>query len=155
MQATKSRSSQLRANGRPIAKEHRSGSLGLGTNEPLRLVHLVRQGLPFRRLAAFQKASELSWEKIGRVVQIAPRTLTRRQQQGRLRPDESDRVVRVSAIFDRAVDLFEGDPAAARRWLQTPQPALGGEAPLELSSTEIGARQVEDLIARLEHGVFP
>jgi uncharacterized protein (DUF2384 family) len=39
-------------------------------------------------------------------------------------------------------------------WLRSPNRALGGESPLALSKTEVGAREVENLIGRLEHGVF-
>jgi putative toxin-antitoxin system antitoxin component (TIGR02293 family) len=39
-------------------------------------------------------------------------------------------------------------------WLKSPQKALGGKTPLEYSDTEPGAREVEDLLGRLEHGVF-
>jgi putative toxin-antitoxin system antitoxin component (TIGR02293 family) len=115
---------------------------------------LVRAGFPYRKLAEFQEATELPWTEISRFVAIPPRTLTRRQNEGKLQPDESDRVWRASTIFDKAVDLFEGDMPAARKWLQTPQAALGGETPLDFASTEVGAREVENLIGRLEHGVF-
>lgn len=40
------------------------------------------------------------------------------------------------------------------QWLQTPQPGLADQQPLAFARTEIGARAVEDLIGRLEHGVF-
>jgi putative toxin-antitoxin system antitoxin component (TIGR02293 family) len=137
------------------APKGRAGAdaLGLAAGDVLRLVGQVRAGFPFSRLARFQKASGLPWEKIARFASIPQRTLTRRQNEGRLNPEESDRVWRASAVFGKAVDLFEGDVAAARRWLQTPQPALGGQVPLEIASTEVGAREVENLIGRLEHGV--
>jgi putative toxin-antitoxin system antitoxin component (TIGR02293 family) len=51
--------------------------------------------------------------------------------------------------------LFEGDRDAAADWLTRPQPALGGAVPLELAKTGLGTREVEALIGRLEHGVFP
>jgi len=57
-------------------------------------------------------------------------------------------------IFEKAVDLFEGDAKAAIAWLQRRQRALGNKPPFELARTELGAREVEDLIGRLEHGVF-
>ena len=63
-------------------------------------------------------------------------------------------MLRASTIFDMAVEMFEGDMRAARKWLETPQPGLGGETPLDFASTEVGAREVENLIGRLEHGVF-
>ena len=59
----------------------------------------------------------------------------------------------VASLFEQAVDLFEGDAAAARRWLAAPNRALGGESPLSFAETEPGVREVERLIGRLEHGV--
>ena len=57
-------------------------------------------------------------------------------------------------VFDRALELFEGDSRAAERWLSSPKAALGGAVPSELAKTEAGAREVEALIGRIEHGVF-
>lgn len=114
---------------------------------------MVERGFRFSRLEAFQRATGLPLEQLGRLAGIAPRTLTRRQAAGRLRPDESDRVLRLSSLFDLAVELFEGDTEEAMRWLGTPQRGLAGRIPLEFASTEIGAREVENLILRLEHGV--
>ena len=61
---------------------------------------------------------------------------------------------RVERVFAAALALFEGDEAAARRWMGRPQPAFGGVMPSEYAKTEAGAREVEDLIGRLENGVF-
>jgi putative toxin-antitoxin system antitoxin component (TIGR02293 family) len=129
-------------------------TLGITTDDAVKLVRIVRHGFSFKSLAKLQKATDLPWTEISRFAAIPKRTLTRRQSQGRLHPDESDRVLRASTIFDMAVELFEGNTAQARKWLQTPQPGLGGETPLDFASTEVGAREVENLIGRLEHGVF-
>jgi len=128
--------------------------LGLPADDTLQIVRQVRAGFSFSRLARFQKTTELPWETIARFVAIPQRTITRRQGQGRLQPDESDRLWRASTIFDMTVDLFGGDVAAARQWLLAPQKGLDGAIPLEFASTEVGAREVENLIGRLEHGVF-
>jgi putative toxin-antitoxin system antitoxin component (TIGR02293 family) len=128
--------------------------LGIATDDPVNTVRLVRAGFSFKILATFQKTTKLPWAEVSRFVAIPQRTLTRRQSQGKLQPDESDRVLRASKIFDMAEELFEGDTEAARKWLETPQPGLGGETPLDFASTEVGAREVENLIGRLEHGVF-
>jgi putative toxin-antitoxin system antitoxin component (TIGR02293 family) len=128
--------------------------LGISTDDAVQTVRLVRAGFSYSVLDKFQKATELSWADISRFMAIPQRTLTRRQSQGKLQPDESDRVLRASTIFDMAVEMFEGDTAAARQWLQTPQPGLGRETPLDFASTEVGAREVENLMGRLEHGVF-
>ncbi|MBI4579681.1 MAG: DUF2384 domain-containing protein [Planctomycetes bacterium] len=139
---------------RSAGRGRRGRSLGLDDRDTLRLVRRVRAGFPFSHLTRFQKTTGLSWDKIAHFVQIPRRTLVRRECEGRLRPDESDRVLRASTVFDKAVDLFEGNPDAARKWLQTPQPGLGGEIPLDFATTEVGAREVEQLIDRIEDGVF-
>lgn len=53
-----------------------------------------------------------------------------------------------------SIRLFSGDEERAVRWLTTPQRFFGGVSPLEISKTDAGFRDVENLIGRLEHGVF-
>jgi len=131
-----------------------AAALGIQVDDARAAVRLVRAGLPFSRLKRFEKVSGLTREKIAHFAAIRKRTLLRRQHTGRLQPDESDRLLRAARIFELAVELFEGDKAAARQWLQSPQLGLGGEVPLEFASTEVGAREVENLIIRLEHGII-
>jgi putative toxin-antitoxin system antitoxin component (TIGR02293 family) len=53
----------------------------------------------------------------------------------------------------RAVDVL-GSQEVARRWLTHPQFGLGGAAPLDYAETEAGAREVENLLGRIEYGVY-
>ena len=87
------------------------------------------------------------------LVQINPRTLSRRRREGRLHADESDRVLRLSRVYGRTLDLFGGDLDKARHWLSTPKVALGDESPLDYSRVDVGAQEVVDLIERIEHGI--
>ncbi len=128
--------------------------LGLKPAHPLELIRLVNRGLPFSAFERLQEALGLPAQEIADIVGIPARTLHRRKEQRRLQPDESDRLVRLARIYGMALDLFEGDQPEARHWLSSPQPGLGGASALALASTEVGAREVESLIARLEHGVF-
>ncbi len=129
--------------------------LGLNTNDSLQIVQLVRSGFTVVQLKKFQKTTDFSWDKVSTITDIPRRTLDRRQSQAKLPSHESDRLWRAARIFDLALDLFEGNIQEANRWLWTPQRALGKAIPAELASTDIGARQVENLIIQLEHGVFP
>ena len=43
---------------------------------------------------------------------------------------------------------------SAKKWLKEEAYGLGDVSPLEYAVTEIGAREVEDLLGRVEHGVF-
>lgn len=128
--------------------------IGLKARSVSQLMDSIEQGLRYQSLPKLQKSMGLSTSAMARAVGISERTLARRRSEGRLKPEESERLVRLSRIFDKTVDLFEGDKNAAMRWLQTPARALGHTTPLEFSSMEIGAREVENLIGRLEQGVF-
>src|SRR5215216_6742624 len=100
--------------------------LGLDPMDTPRLVERVEEGLSFGELERLRQNMGLSREEMAELVQVKPRTLDRRKKEGRLRPEESDRLLRASRVFGRALELFEGDEAAARRWLTSPQRALGG-----------------------------
>ena len=128
--------------------------LGISARSTLRLIEEVRKGFPYSTLVRFHKESGLAVGTIADLIRLPPRTMMRRKAEGRLQPDESERLLRISAVFEKAVELFEGDAAAARRWLTAPSKELSDKAPLDFARTEIGAQNVEDMMGRLEHGVF-
>lgn len=128
--------------------------LGLRSASPVAVIEAIEAGFPYATLERLQSVLQLGQDDFCRLVAVPPRTLLRRKSGGRLLPDESERVLRLFRVYQLAVELFEGDQAAARRWLSAPRAALGGRSPLEMARIEVGAREVEDLIGRLEHGVF-
>ena len=128
--------------------------LGIDTADNLKLAKKVESGLPFDAFERVGRVSGLPLESLRAAVRIAPRTLTRRRQENRLSPEESDRLVSVSRLLSLTIELFEGDIRAALCWFTSKNRALGGISALEAASTEVGSREVEALIGRLEHGVF-
>ncbi len=139
--------------GGPHAPHYYVALLGLRATGTEALVARVHQGLPYTAFDRFRKNVQLSIQQLAELVQIPIRTLSRRKARKRLLPDESDRLVRASRVFAEALELFEGDLAGAKRWLATPQQALAGRTPLALAQSEVGAREVEQLIGRLTHGI--
>jgi len=128
--------------------------LGFRLSSPAEIIKRIEEGFSFQALERFQKNTQIPTDDLREVVAITQRTLHRRKQGGRLEPDESDRLLRVSRVFARALELFEGDGEAARRWFYTPARALGGERPIAFARTDLGTREVEALIDRLEQGVL-
>jgi putative toxin-antitoxin system antitoxin component (TIGR02293 family) len=128
--------------------------LGLETFDALDLLRAVKKGLSYRTFERFRQNTSLSFERVADLIDIPRRTMTRRKSEGRFLADESDRLLRASRLFGMTLELFEGDRDAATEWLTTAQPALGGSIPLDLARTEVGGREVERLVGRLEHGVF-
>lgn len=132
----------------------RGSSLGLSSTSTPQLVEQLEVGLSFDTLQTFESNSGIDVVALAALIGIPDRTLARRRTAGRLAPGESERLLRISNIFEKAVELFEGDAEAAIHWLTTPKKALHGQQPLQYSRTEPGAREVENLIGRVEHGVF-
>jgi putative toxin-antitoxin system antitoxin component (TIGR02293 family) len=116
------------------------------------LERAVGKGLPF---AALRYVLRLFPQRQKTRVQqlVVPRsTLQRREQEGRLRPAESERLERIARLATLAEQVWES-PEEAQRFLTTPHPLLDNEAPLDLAATDLGTRRVETLLWKLEHSL--
>lgn len=119
-----------------------------------RLIEMLEEGLPVSELEFLQKSLDIPMEKMLDVLGIAKSTLHRRRKgEQRLDTAQSDRVIRYARLKRRAVEVLESD-IAARQWLKSPQYGLGGAVPLHYAQTEVGAREVEDLLGRVEYSVY-
>jgi putative toxin-antitoxin system antitoxin component (TIGR02293 family) len=87
------------------------------------------------------------------VLKIPDRTLDRRFKREVLSPDESDRLARVANLLKRAQEIF-GSVEKARAWMNTPLSAFEGETPLRRADTSMGANQVDDVLGRIDYGVY-
>ena len=135
------------------AEPIRGRSLGLRLRGTPAVIDRLKSGLTIRSFERLSAAMEIPTAQLAEITGIAVRTLARRKKEGKLRLAESERVFRLATVFDKAIDVL-GDASHARRWFKTPLKALAGKSPLKYSDTEIGAREVEDLLGRLEYGVF-
>ena len=120
---------------------------------PHELIRRIQQGLRFRELETLQDSIDMPFEQLAAKLSISRSTLQRRKTNGRLSPDESDKVVRFTRLLEHATNVF-GDVDKARAWLKFPQRGLGGAVPLDYAETEIGAREVDNLLGRIDYGVY-
>jgi putative toxin-antitoxin system antitoxin component (TIGR02293 family) len=130
-----------------------TGSGSRRVDSPEDLKDWIREGFPFSSLEYVMERFALSREEISSALGLPPRTLARRKQERKLRRDESDRLFRLVRIASQAAEVLGGEGRASR-WLHTPNRALGGQPPLELLDTDLGSRQVEEVLGRIEHGVY-
>ncbi len=109
-------------------------------------------GLPAEAATRVVKEGLLTADELYGLV-IPRRTLERRHDAGQpLTVVESDRLLRAVRVVVRAVEALDS-AEKAQRWLRTPNRALRGERPISLLETDIGARMVERVLGRIEHGV--
>jgi putative toxin-antitoxin system antitoxin component (TIGR02293 family) len=120
----------------------------------VKMAALAVRGLAPEVALDLAKRLGISQERLSELAQIAKTTLHRRMKDHqRLAQDESERVIRLFSLYQKAVEVFEDEDRAAR-WFSSRPKALGGKTPLEFMETEPGARYVEKLLGRIEHGVF-
>jgi putative toxin-antitoxin system antitoxin component (TIGR02293 family) len=115
------------------------------------LAERVSEGLPKTALRnvvrhVFDSPAEAN-ELMYRIVPEA--TYKRRT---RLTPAESERTERLARVI-AAAEVVWDDRAAAKDWLLTPHPELNGKKPLDAAMSELGARQVEELLDRIYYGI--
>ena len=120
---------------------------------PTELVRRIQKGLPFSQLQALRKQLDLPLNDLASKLSISRATLHRRKGGGRLSAEESDKVVRFSRLLEHAANVF-GNVEKGRAWLKFPQYGLGGAVPLDYAKTEIGAREVDNLLGRIEYSVY-
>jgi putative toxin-antitoxin system antitoxin component (TIGR02293 family) len=117
------------------------------------LIEKIREGLPLEEFHLMREILGVTEERLGGMLGLSRATLHRRKKSGRLDRAESDRLVRYARLVSRASEAL-GGVDGARSWLLAPALAFHGECPLDYADTEMGAREVEALLGRLEHGVF-
>lgn len=128
--------------------------IGVSIDTTLDLIAAVRQGLPFAVFTVLQGILDINTATLAQLIGLPVRTLHRRKQEGRFKPEESDNLVRIARVLSHVLEFFE-DKAEALHWLKTPATALDDATPLSLLDTEVGAQEVLRLLGQLEHGVFP
>jgi putative toxin-antitoxin system antitoxin component (TIGR02293 family) len=125
--------------------------------QPIASIHeqigRIHAGLSFRAVQNLQKALNVPMDKLASVLGMSRATLHRRKIQGKIDKDESEKLVRYQRLLKEAEDVFGGGDSA-REWLTNPQAGLGNAVPLDFAKTEIGAREVENLLGRIEYGVY-
>lgn len=120
---------------------------------PSHLVQVIQAGLPVKELEDLQASLGVPMETLFPLLGISKATHHRRKASGKLDAGVSDRVVRFARLMGKAVEVMDSEENA-RLWLNSPQVGLGGAVPLAFAITEVGAREVEDLLGRIEYGVY-
>jgi putative toxin-antitoxin system antitoxin component (TIGR02293 family) len=116
-------------------------------------IERIQKGIPLSEFNALTVRLGLTKEDFSRKIGISAATLSRRKKtHAPLDPEHSDRLVRFQRLFDKAVELFDGDEDNARDWLNSPARAFNFQKPIDVADTETGAREVENVIGRLDYG---
>ena len=91
---------------------------------------------------------------ICRLAGISRSTVARKLRiEAPLSISQGTRVYGVVQALDAVLSLHEHDTTRAISWLSRPAWGLGGIAPAEVLTTQMGVQAVVDLVGRIRHGV--
>jgi putative toxin-antitoxin system antitoxin component (TIGR02293 family) len=120
----------------------------------LEVLPLVRHGLPAAMFEQVARTLGLSSTSLAAKLGIARRTMTRKRGlDAPLSSETSEKLLRVARIRNLGRVLFSTD-AAVSEWLSKTDTVLGNMAPIDLLDTDLGAREVENLLHSLAYGQF-
>lgn len=127
--------------------------LGNPVHDMMELDELVAKGIPRPAFDALIDRLAAGADEVTRVslrYRIIPRATYQRSRV--LNQQHSETVERLARIYAMARAVWLDD-RAAQRFLLSPHPELKDKTPLDAALTEIGGRQVEEIIERGMHGL--
>lgn len=135
-------------------RKRKKSSLGLVKNWDLTdRVHNVRNGISFDLFEQIKNEMETTLKDISKNLKISAKTLDRRKKEGKLNPSETEKILRLEKVFNKALDVFE-DKNDAIKWLKEKNIYLNNVSPISLCDTEPGGNEAFNLLGRIEHGVL-
>ena len=112
----------------------------------------IKSGFPAHLFQAMRQTFRLEEGGLTLLLNASISTLERRVREHQaLDTVASERLDRIASVSHQAEEVFE-DRDAAAEWMSKPNKALGGNAPVLLCETEIGAKQVRRVLHALEWG---
>jgi putative toxin-antitoxin system antitoxin component (TIGR02293 family) len=118
----------------------------------LDLAAAIHEGLAYEALAHVLASEDLGPAEAYALVGSRRTLMRKKTARSNLSPTESDRLARAVRIIARAEEAL-GERDKAHRWLRKPNRALEGRRPLDLLESDAGARMVERILGRIEHGI--
>jgi putative toxin-antitoxin system antitoxin component (TIGR02293 family) len=130
--------------------------LGRRISSKLDVHEAITNGIPGGALVHMvSHVRTLKPDDVSRAVGVSLRTVQRRTNapRSRLSQEQSGRTWKFAEILAKATDVF-GDQTEAEDWLTRPAMVLDDRRPADLLSSPVGVEMVEQLLGRLEHGVY-
>jgi putative toxin-antitoxin system antitoxin component (TIGR02293 family) len=120
--------------------------------DPMQVIDLIRNGVSGDSITRLADLINIPKNDVYNLLNLKART-AQRQVSKNLDTDKSGHLVQITRILQRCVEVFE-DLEKAKRWLKSPNYALGNQVPLQLLDTTEGIELVRDTLTRIEYGVF-
>lgn len=87
------------------------------------------------------------------ILNFSVKTLERKKSEDKLDKYASSHVIEIAKVVEHAFEVFE-DEDKVQRWLNTPNSALNHMRPLDLFYLPTGLAMVDQILGRIEEGVY-
>lgn len=118
------------------------------------IVAELEQGIDGARIEPLAKQLGLSLKEAAGLLAVAERTLLRLRNTPRLDKAIAEQVVLLEHLAVHGLDVFDGNTAVFKRWLRYPLAELNNQPPLDWLTTVTGIHLVDDVLTRIEYGVY-
>jgi len=118
------------------------------------MISILEKGLGINLFRSLSYLLDIPEKELARIIKIPISTLAQRKKKGYLTSTESERLYRILNLYKKAVEVFDNNPEYAKKWLKEEAYGLDGEIPLEFAKTELGAKEVEQLLIQIDEGIF-
>ena len=130
---------------------------------PLQLIDRSRQGVGGAEAGRIAGLLGISDKEMARLLNQSVATFHRQAKAGQLDAATSERLLLLGRLASYGAMVFQdqsgpshGGPSHGKftRWLGRPLRLLGDRSPLDLMDSSTGVQLVEDILGRIEYGVF-
>lgn len=123
-------------------------------NSVFDLIELSNQGVTKASVEALISHMGMTKKNFAEdILNFSVKTLERKKSDDKLDKYASSHVIEVAKVVEHAYEVFE-EEAKVQRWLNAPNSALNQMKPLELFYLPTGLAMVDNILGRIEEGIY-
>lgn len=128
--------------------------VGMPINSDFDLVTLSKEGITKKSIETLVNYLGISKKAFSEnILDTSVKTLERKKDTDKLSTQISSTVIGIAKVIEHALAVFE-DEEKVKRWLNSPIRALRYEKPIDLLTVPAGLKMVDDILGRIEYGVY-
>jgi putative toxin-antitoxin system antitoxin component (TIGR02293 family) len=132
----------------------KSGAFHKLFEDRLLLSCIIDSGVSYQLFLLISDYAPFSDKDWAEMLDISLKTLSRyRSDKAHFKPLQSERILEMAEVTSLGLQIF-GDMDKLKRWLETPNFALGGHTPRELLRDSYGKELVVTELQHINHGIL-
>ena len=120
---------------------------------PIEKIETIRKGVSRNHLERLKQKTGLDYDTLAKIFSVAKATLFNKRGEEKFNTALGEKIFALADLYSYGYSVFE-DKSNFNRWIEAPNKALGGEAPIRLLDTLYGVKEIKHLVGRIEYGVY-